>query len=383
MLAIVAPSFNRVSETFVLDHVRRLNPHATALVCLDSAGTESFGHPVLSHFRPDYAAASGRLARWQGAVRERLQRRLGFGPMLGFEDSLRLAEFFRAQGVSVVLAEFGDMGVYINRTCAALDLPLYVYFRGHDASAQLRWPSMRRGFRRLFGHARGIVTVSRFLADRLVEIGCPEALIHVNPSGVRTDLFHPGRPEPGRILAVGRLVEGKAPHLTLRAFAMVARTIPEARLDMVGTGPLDELCRAVIADHRLEGRVVLHGARDHGFVAELMSRAAVFAQHSVVDAQGTTEGFPTAIAEAMSSALPVVATRHSGIPEHVVDGVSGFLVGEGDVEAMAAAMARLLADPARAADMGMAGRQHALVHLDRERSHRRLREIMGLASPCP
>jgi hypothetical protein len=214
-------------------------------------------------------------------------------------------------------------------------------------------------------------------AARVVKMTQMPELVALMHSLVGLD-FPPTRSEPGRALAVGRLVEGKAPDLTLRAFAMAAGQFPGAHLDMVGAGPLQALCEAVIAVHGLEQRVTLHGARDHDFVAGLMSRAAMFVQHSVVDSTGGTEGFPTAISEAMCSQLPVVATRHSGIPEHVHDGVSGFLVAEGDVEGMAAAMARLLADPALAAEMGAAGRQHALAHLDRERAHQRLREIMDL-----
>ena len=72
-----------------------------------------------------------------------------------------------------------------------------------------------------------------------------------------------------------------------------------------------------------------------------------------------------AISEAMAAQLPVISTRHSGIPEHVQDGVTGLLVEEGDVEGMAAAMARLLEDPALAAAMGKAGRAYALVNLSR------------------
>ena len=114
-----------------------------------------------------------------------------------------------------------------------------------------------------------------------------------------------------------------------------------------------------------------------------MARASMFVQHSVTDPDGKIEGFPVAIAEAMFTALPVVSTRHSGIPEHVRDGATGFLVAEGDVAGMAAAMARLLADPAAAAGMGRAGRAWALEHLSRPASYRRLRDLMGLAEPAP
>ena len=109
-----------------------------------------------------------------------------------------------------------------------------------------------------------------------------------------------------------------------------------------------------------------------------MHRAAIFVQHSVTASNGDTEGFPVVIAEAMVSALPVVSTRHSGIPEGVVEGETGLLVAEGDVDGMGAALARLLADPSLAAKMGAAGRARALEKLDQNRARARLREILGL-----
>jgi glycosyltransferase involved in cell wall biosynthesis len=111
-----------------------------------------------------------------------------------------------------------------------------------------------------------------------------------------------------------------------------------------------------------------------------MAQAAVFVQHSVTTAD-CIEGFPTAIAEAMASALPVVVTCHSGIPEHVRDGETGLLVAEGDVAGMAGALARLIADRGLARRMGAAGRAHALEHLDRARSRARIRDLMGLPAP--
>ena len=210
VLAIVAPSFNQVSETFVADHVRELAPGATVLICQDGRDAERFGLPVLADL--DSESASGRRNR----LAARIRRRAGFGPILARRDRERLAAFLRAQGVGVVLAEFGNTGATVAEVCAALGLPLFVCFRGHDATMHKRHVSMQRRYRRLFGQARGLVAESRFIAGELLAIGCPEALVEVIPSGVDPARFPPGRPEPGRILAVGRLVEMKAPHLTLR-----------------------------------------------------------------------------------------------------------------------------------------------------------------------
>jgi glycosyltransferase involved in cell wall biosynthesis len=377
VLAIAAPSFNQVSETFVADHVRELAPGATVLVCQDGGGAGRFGLPLLADL--DSELVSGRRRRLASVLR----RRGGRGPALARADRERLAAFLRAHGVGAVLAEFGNTGTAVAEVCEALGLPLVVCFRGHDATLHKRHASMERRYRRLFAQARGIVAESRFIAGELLAIGCPEALVQVIPSGVDPARFPPGRPEPGRILAVGRLVEMKAPHLTLGAFAEVARAFPEAHLDLVGDGLLRGRCEAVVAEQGLAGRVTLHGALSHAEVAALMARASMFVQHSVTDPDGRIEGFPVAIAEAMFTALPVVSTRHSGIPEHVEDGETGLLVAERDVAGMAAAMARLLADPGLAAGMGRAGRAWALGHLSRPASYARLRALIGLAPPAP
>ena len=83
-----------------------------------------------------------------------------------------------------------------------------------------------------------------------------------------------------------------------------------------------------------------------------MARARVFVQHSVVAEDGDHEGLPLAILEAGAHGLPVVATRHAGIPDAVREETDGFLVDEGDVQAMAVAMYRLAQDAALAARMG-------------------------------
>ena len=84
----------------------------------------------------------------------------------------------------------------------------------------------------------------------------------------------------------------------------------------------------------------------------------MFVQHSLVAPDGDSEGNPVAVMEAQLSGLPVVATRHAGIPEVVIDGETGVLVDEGDVRGMSVAIERLLQDPALCTQLGAAGRCH-------------------------
>ena len=363
-----------VSETFIVDHIRSLAPTATILLCQSNSGIEKFGFPVLtpvSHWQ----APRGLRERVANAVRHRW--RLYVNPGIDAEDRRSVLAFFRMHQPAAVLAEYGPMGSLLRSVCRAVGVPLYVHFHGYDASMLLRDPHQRRHYRALFRSAEGIIVPSRYLADKLAAVGCPFSKVHVSPYGIDPDRFTPTSRLAQRIIAVGRLVEKKAPQLTIQAFACVADRFPEARLDIVGDGPLAHECRALICDLGLSGRVQLHGAQSSDYVAQLLREGALFVQHSVTAQDGDTEGLPVAILEAMASALPVVSTRHSGIPEAVEDGVTGLLVEERDFEAMASAMSGLLENPDRAAAMGVAGRKRVLAHFTQAQARDRLRAIMG------
>ena len=148
------------------------------LVCQDGRRAERFGHPVLSDIGPakPWAGGPGRL---RTAVAAPLRRRFGFGPLLGFDERLRLANFLRAHAVTVALAEFGYAGVLVAEACAMAGVPLFVCFRGHDATLPARLPSLRRRYRRLFAQAEGIIAESRFIAGKVAALGCPEAKLSV------------------------------------------------------------------------------------------------------------------------------------------------------------------------------------------------------------
>ena len=177
------------------------------------------------------------------------------------------------------------------------------------------------------------------------------------PCGVEAAAFPPGSPEPGRLLAIGRLVEKKAPQLTIRAFAEVAARFPRGASRRRRRRAAAAACEAAIAEAGLGDRVTLHGAQPHAACGALLRRAAVFAQHSVTAADRRHRGLAGGDRRGDGDRAAGGLTRHSGIPEQVEEGVTGFLVAEGDVAGMGEAIARLLADPERAPRaMGAAGR---------------------------
>jgi glycosyltransferase involved in cell wall biosynthesis len=152
-------------------------------------------------------------------------------------------------------------------------------------------------------------------------------------------------------LAVGRLIEQKDHATLVRAFARVRERHPDARLAILGSGPLGGATRALAASLGVADGVALPGRTE---IRDWLERADVFVHTS------RWEGFGIVLLEAMLAGLPIVATRVSAVPEVVVDGVTGALVPAGDVEGVARELAALLDDTELRRRLGEAGRERAL-----------------------
>ncbi len=290
-----------------------------------------------------------------------------------------LEAFLRAHDTRAIVAEFGHIGANLAPVGQALGLPVFVYFRGFDASKRLRSPRIVKRYRAAVPRFAGLVAVSQSLIDNLAAHGIRHPNSAVIPTGVDTELFRPGEKDPHLILAVGRIVAKKAPLVTIDAFAAAAPDFPEHRLEIIGEGELRPEAEARARALGLADRVIFHGLRDHAFVRDRIARAAVFVQHSVTDAEGNTEGLPTSIQEAMACGAVVVSTRHAGIPEVVETDVNGVLVDENDAAGFAAALRGVLADPARAARLAAAARQTAVDRLEFRKLHARLEAMIRAA----
>ena len=350
-LCVVTPYEPALSETFIRAHLERL-PARTSLV---SGWPPALGgRPVFSTPRRAYHKALRTLA---GVGVER-------------ETTAAYVAAFRRTGADVVLAEYGTTGAQVYEACRIARVPLVVHFHGYDASERAVLEEQRETYPEMFRAAAAIVAVSHAMQRKLVSLGAPPEKVHYNPYGIDLARFGGADPAsaPPTFLAVGRFVEKKAPQLTLAAFAEVAGGEPGARLRMVGDGPLLEECRALARRLGIEGAVEFLGARGHEEVQAEMRGARCFVQHSVEAANGDCEGTPVGILEAAAAGLPVVSTRHAGIPDVVVEGETGLLVEERDVRGMAAHMLSLARDAELAGRMGRAARVRATENFSMERS---------------
>lgn len=199
--------------------------------------------------------------------------------------------------------------------------------------------------------------------------------IHCIYHGLDVDRYLPGMgASEGKpfVLSVGQLKEKKGLAYLITACRILKEQGYDLECQIVGEGPLRAELEKQIRQFSLEDTVMLCGARPHPEVIEKYRRATLFVLPCVVSANGDRDGIPNVILEAMAMQLPVVSTRHSGIPEVVEDGVNGLLIPPEDGTALAEAMAQLLDHPEQRHEFGLKARQTIVERFSVEQNVKRL-----------
>lgn len=203
------------------------------------------------------------------------------------------------------------------------------------------------------------------VADRLVLVRCGIDLATVPPRGT-------GGPD---VLAVGSLVPRKGHDVLVRALARLRARHPDLDAAIVGEGP--ERARLEGLARELGAPVRWLGALPEAEAVSLAGRARVVALACIVAPDGDEDGIPVALMEAMAAGTPVVSTPVGGIAELLEDGDAGLLVAQNDPVALAAAIDRLLVDPALRERIGARGRRAIEARHDLSRCARTLADALA------
>jgi glycosyltransferase involved in cell wall biosynthesis len=198
------------------------------------------------------------------------------------------------------------------------------------------------------------VAPSRFLADTLLEDAAPTQIRQVY-NGI--ELLPPAPVQPGRdrtLLYVGRLEAVKGCNILLRAFELVRREVPDARLVLVGDGGASDDLHVLAAEAGVADAVEFRGWLSYDAVGDAIADATAVVIPSV-----WPETLATVALEALAVGRPLIGSRVGGLPELIDDGVNGFLVEPYDVRRLADRMAAILTDPVMAERMGAAGRRRS------------------------
>ena len=405
-VAYVMSRFPKLTETFIL----------AELEAMDRAGVriELFpllrqtGEPVQpaavrwverAHYLPFLSLPILRAQWWFLRDRQRRRRYLGaFFDMLG--ETWRSPNFF-----------LGGLGIFPKVARMAIEMRelgvdhVHCHFANHPALAG--WLIHRLvGIPYSFtAHGSDLHVDRTMLPTKVDEAAFVATISHDNRSVIeatagpsaqpKVTIIHCGvdpaafapvdRPAVGplRIVAVGTLHEVKGQIHLIEACRILTERGVDVVCRFIGDGPDREALQARIDGYGLGDRVVLAGRMTTDAVVAELAGADVLVAASVPTKGGKREGIPVVLMEAMASGLPVVASRLSGIPELVADGVSGLLVPPGDAHALADALATLAEDPDLRRRLGAAGRDTVLDDFDVDRNAARLAERIRGASREP
>ena len=228
--------------------------------------------------------------------------------------------------------------------------PFLVSFHGVDVVKFTDDPCYVENLRKVFAKANLVLARSRSLLDGLKALGCPAGKLRLNRTPIPLDSF-PDTPRSApadgawRLIQACRLIPKKGLFTTLEALKLVVPHYPKLRFIVCGKGPVKDEFLAMRDRLGLENNVEVIGWLDQPRLLEEYRRAHLFLHPSELTDTADQEGIPNSMLEAMATGLPVVATRHGGIPEAVTHGTDGLLVPERSPADLAESLLRLMGDP--------------------------------------
>jgi glycosyltransferase involved in cell wall biosynthesis len=386
-VAYLVAAFPKVSETFILGEVRELGRQGVDVTVFSLRPPKGGGprHPGTDEVRTVQLPSGARGAL---AALHAVAATLAAHPARGaralsaaFGEPRGLVRFAQACWVSSRLpqdctrlhAHFAHGPATAARLLSMLTGVPYSFTAHARDIFELASP---RTLRRNVSRAAAVVAVSEHGRAHLASVVGADAArrIEVVRNGVDLDRFAPRAAEPPFppvILAVARMVPKKGLDTLVDACALLDGPV---RCRVVGDGPLRATLTA--RARRLGVDLDLAGSMDADGVVAAYGAAHVVALPCRRDRKGDQDGLPVSLVEAMAVGVPVVTTATAGIPELVEDGVSGVLVAPDDPAALAAALARVLRDPALRRDLAAGGRAVAETY-ERRIWVRRLRGVLG------
>lgn len=317
----------------------------------------------------------------------RSARRLGGRMARGSHilEVLWIASLLRRLGIEHVHAQHADY-VADAALAAARCLGLPFSFAAHAYDLYTNPGDLVRKMRA----ATFVATCTRFNEEHLAKVWaeaagatpaapCPAALCY---HAVDLDRFSPpppGSAEPpaSRLVSITRLAGKKGFPYLLDALALLEKRGIPFTLDIYGDGAERDAIEKRIRELGLGDRVKLRGDIAHDRIPEVLRSSGLYVLACIVLANMDRDGIPNTILEALASGVPVVSTAISGIPEAIHDGESGLLVPERDVEALAAAIERMIAEPDLRARCRAGGRAVVESAFGIEASGRRLASLLA------
>jgi glycosyltransferase involved in cell wall biosynthesis len=332
------------------------------------------------HYAPEKPALekmvrkAKRKGRWPEALIAEHERRYGSDYKAGLRarNALFFVDLFEREDVRHFHVHFANRAAHTAVFVKAISgIPFSMTAHGQDFMTDLGNTEL---LCEICANAEFVAAETDYSRD-LLAMRCPtsaEKMLRVY-NGIELRKFAlaaDARPaaSPVRLLSVGRLVEFKGFDVLIDACAELQRREIDFTCEIIGEGALREQLEAQVSGRNLTRYVRFTGEQSQDNVLAALATCDVFVLASTTDARGASDVFPTVIAEAMSSAKPVVSTWTAGIPELVVHGETGLLVGPRDPHALADAITELSKDPTVRERFGRAGRRRIEIDFSIEKT---------------
>ena len=405
-IAFIVSEFPSISETFILNQILGAIQRGHEVdIYASKSGNTSKTHSLVEKYRLLDHTYYGLMPskRWM-----RVLKGIGLLPTHLFKDPVVLlralnifkynyskyseqAAFFRLfysaipllskPPYDIIHCHFGPYGLrgVLLRDIGAIQGKIITTFHGFDVNLYIR-QHKEDIYKILFKKGDFYTANTTFTANSAIKLGCPKDKIVILPMGLDLTAysFHPkflAAGESVKIITVGRLVEKKGIEYSIRAVGKVLEKHPNIEYRIVGDGYLRQSLENLIAELNLSDQVKLLGWKTQDELCQLYADSHIFILSSVTTADGDQEGQGLVLQEAQAMGLPVLSTLHNGIPDGVLDGESGFLVPERNVDALAEKLRYLVENPSVWSDMGRAGRAHVEKDYDINKLNDRLIEI--------
>lgn len=235
--------------------------------------------------------------------------------------------------------------------------------------------------RRKITDATFVVTISEYNRALLCRLNTGHTHVEMVHCGIDTTGYH-YRPRsvpatgPVRAVVVASLQTYKGHAVLLRALSLGGPAVGRIDLEVIGDGVLRGELQRLTAELNLKDRVQFRGSRSESEVKAALDQADLFVLPSVVAPDGQMEGLPVALMEALACGIPTVSTALSGIPEIVIDGVTGLLAEPGDVASLHSALTSMIESGPEALEYTSAGRELVMREFDLRQSTQALGRLL-------
>lgn len=372
-IGFVVGQFPQLSETFVVGQMAGLLKRGFEVEVVCNGISDS--HPANRGQEP-IATLLKRTGDWWGAAARARPALRRLPPKLHdkLSTALDLTSVARLNGCDVVVAHFGHNGARAARLkkWRRLKPPIVTIFHGYDVGVPMHAGDLGR-YRDLFRYGTLNLTVNDLFRRALIGAGAPKEKVAVHHMGI--DLrnisytWQSWRGASLQLISVCRLAEKKGVEFSLRALGRLAAEAPQLawHYRVIGDGPLRKRLEALAQALGIAERVSFLGSLAHEDVKQWLRRSHAFVLPSVTASNGDVEGIPVALMEAMAAGLTVVSSDHSGIPELIDDGKTGFLAPERDFETLAHRLHFIAEHPERCEAISREARNKVKAEFDMER----------------